>query len=86
MYDQIQEAQDAQTRIQSLNPEQLEAFNRIMEKVDNNEEPTKCFYLDGPGGSGKTYLYAMLMAHIRGRGQIALTFATSGIAATLNYR
>ena len=30
--------QDAQTRIQSLNPEQLEAFNRILEKVDNDDK------------------------------------------------
>ena len=53
-----------------------------MEKVDNNE-PIKCFYLDGPEGSGKTYFYATLMAYIRGRGEIALPFATTGISATL---
>ncbi|GBO34032.1 hypothetical protein AVEN_263275-1 [Araneus ventricosus] len=40
-------------------------------------------FLDGPGGSGKTFLYSALLSFIRGKGDIALPFATTGIAATL---
>ncbi|KAL0301968.1 UNVERIFIED_CONTAM: hypothetical protein Sradi_6473600 [Sesamum radiatum] len=38
---------------------------------------------DGPGGSGKTFLYRALLADVRSRGYIALAVATSGVAAAL---
>jgi ATP-dependent DNA helicase PIF1 len=41
------------------------------------------FFLDGPGGSGKTYLYNILLAKVRSQGKIALAVASSGIAAML---
>ncbi|GBM93424.1 hypothetical protein AVEN_268464-1 [Araneus ventricosus] len=41
-------------------------------------------FLDGPGGSGKPFLYSTLLSFIRGKGgRIALPFATTGIAAAL---
>ena len=38
--------------------------------------------MDGPGGTGKTYLYDTLLATVRGRGGVAPAVA-SGIAALL---
>ena len=43
----------------------------------------RIFFGDGPGGTGKTFLYSMLLASVRARGGIALSVATSGIAALL---
>ena len=83
LYDPFTEKHEADTKILSLNHEQLEAFNQIIHAIDNENSQTRCFYLDGPGGSGKTYLYSTLLSLIRGRGDIALPFATTGIAATL---
>jgi thymidylate kinase len=40
-------------------------------------------FIDGSGGTGKTFLYRTLMASLRSRGQIVLATASSGIAATL---
>src|ERR1044071_8403523 len=39
--------------------------------------------LDGPAGTGKTFLYNTLLAYIRSHGDIALAVASSGIAALL---
>ncbi|XP_035832993.1 ATP-dependent DNA helicase PIF1-like [Helianthus annuus] len=39
------------------------------------------FFIDGPGGTGKTFLYIALLAEIRSRGLIALATASSGAAA-----
>ena len=39
------------------------------------------FFIDGPGGTGKTFLYKALLANIRSRGLIALATASSGVAA-----
>ena len=42
-----------------------------------------CFFVDGPGGSGKTYLYETLLSYVRSKGQVAVAVASSGLAATL---
>ena len=41
------------------------------------------FFVDGPGGTGKTFLYSVLLAAVRSRGDVALAAASSGIAALL---
>jgi hypothetical protein len=77
------EAQIAAQLIPTLNDKQTEAFNKIVAAVDNENEQERYFFLDGPGGSGKTYLYTTLMSFLRGRSNTVLPFATTGIAATL---
>ncbi|XP_073034937.1 uncharacterized protein [Primulina eburnea] len=44
---------------------------------------SRLFFIDGPGGSGKTFLYRSMLAHLRKMGKIIIAVATSGIAATL---
>ena len=41
------------------------------------------FFLDGPAGTGKTYIYNLLLAEIRSRGKYAIAVASSGVAAIL---
>lgn len=41
------------------------------------------FFYYGPFGSGKTYLYSVLKAYYRRKGETVLTFATTGISALL---
>ncbi|XP_028093744.1 ATP-dependent DNA helicase PIF2-like [Camellia sinensis] len=67
--------------IATLNSDQHLAFNSIMEAVECNTGAI--FFVDGPGGTGKTYLYRALLASVRSQGRIAIATATSGIAATL---
>ncbi|XP_074271456.1 uncharacterized protein LOC141595391 [Silene latifolia] len=63
----------------SLNPEQQQVFDTIVEHVRENKPGA--FFVDGPGGTGKTYLYNALYAEVRLLGKIVLPTATSGIAA-----
>ncbi|CAI9281902.1 unnamed protein product [Lactuca saligna] len=67
--------------IYTLNKEQKVAFEMIMDAVSCNKPG--CFFIDGPGGTGKTFLYRALLAKIRSEGHVALVTATSGIAASL---
>ena len=62
-------------------PEQLEAYNRILESV--NAGQGTIFFLNGPGGTGKTYVYRTLCHKLRAEGRIVLCVASSGIAALL---
>ncbi|KAL5647573.1 hypothetical protein ACJX0J_041928, partial [Zea mays] len=41
------------------------------------------FFVDGPGGTGKTYLYRVLLVTLRNQGKIAVATATSGVAASI---
>ncbi|XP_075096269.1 uncharacterized protein LOC142174382 [Nicotiana tabacum] len=69
---------DAQSK---LNPEQEQAFKTILERVDSGR--AGLFFVDGPGGTGKTFLYRALLANLISRGMIALATATSGVAAAI---
>ncbi|MCP3882687.1 MAG: AAA family ATPase [Sulfitobacter sp.] len=61
--------------------EQAAAFDEIVSNVAAGQPGV--FFIDGPAGSGKTFLYEALLNHIRGQGEIALACAWSGIAAVL---
>ncbi|PWZ44727.1 ATP-dependent DNA helicase PIF1 [Zea mays] len=65
----------------SLNEEQRAAYDKIMSAVDTDQDGL--FFVDGPGGTGKTYLYRVLLATLRNQGKIAVATATSGVAASI---
>lgn len=52
-----------------------------MDSIENNNGIL--FFLDGPGGAGKTFLANLILAKVRQSGKIAVAVASSGIAATL---
>lgn len=45
--------------------------------------PHNAFFIDSPGGCGKTFTFNLLLATVRAEGQVALIVATSSIAALL---
>uniref|UniRef100_A0A2N9INS4 ATP-dependent DNA helicase n=1 Tax=Fagus sylvatica TaxID=28930 RepID=A0A2N9INS4_FAGSY len=67
--------------LDKLNHDQRVAYNTIMGVIERKE--SMIFFVDGPGGTGKTFLYRTLLANLRKLGHIAIATATSGIAATL---
>ncbi|XP_050374857.1 uncharacterized protein LOC126792486 [Argentina anserina] len=73
-----QEDHDA---VHQLNEDQALAFNSIKTVIEGCENAI--FFVDGPGGTGKTYLYRALLANLRSNHHIVLATATSGIAATI---
>ncbi|OMO52744.1 DNA helicase PIF1, ATP-dependent [Corchorus olitorius] len=67
--------------LNSLNPEQREIHQTIRQSIDNNE--ARLFFVNGHGGTGKTYLWKTLIAGVRSAGKIVLDVASSGIASLL---
>ncbi|XP_073130774.1 uncharacterized protein [Henckelia pumila] len=63
--------------IKQLNAEQKYAYDRILYYVNNNL--SQIFFVDGAGGTEKTFLYKEILATIRSAGHIALATATSDI-------
>ena len=80
-YNQQEQAVLAAEYIDKLNPDQRSAFQRIGLAITNKTGET--FFLHGPGGIGKTYLYNTLCYDLRSHNKIVLCVASSGIAALL---
>ncbi|XP_039292573.1 uncharacterized protein LOC120353338 [Nilaparvata lugens] len=70
-----------QSNIPKLTWEQKGIYDRIMQMINDGVGGT--FFLDAPGGTGKTFLIRLILATVRSKSDIALALASSGIAATL---
>ncbi|XP_077282750.1 uncharacterized protein LOC143908816 [Temnothorax americanus] len=64
-----------------LTDEQLAVYRQVLSSVESGDG--QVFFLDAPGGTGKTFLINLLLARVRRERGIALAVASSGIAATL---
>nr|XP_027124176.1 uncharacterized protein LOC113740859 [Coffea arabica] len=66
---------------QKLNSRQRYAFDLILDSISSSKG--QAFFVDDPGGTGKTFLYRALLASLRSQGYVAIAVATSGVAASL---
>ena len=80
-YDPEIQADLARQRIPTLTQDQRVAFEKITSAISTGSGET--FFIHGPGGTGKTYLYNTLCNHLRSQLKIVLCVASSGIAALL---
>ena len=65
-----------------LNVDQKNIYNTIINALDD-ESDQKLFFVDGPGGYGKTFLFNMILAKVRSNYGIVIAVASLGIAALL---
>lgn len=80
-YDSEALRETVQRNVPLLNLQQKYAYDTLMKVV--NDGTGGIFFLDAPGGTGKTFLISSILATIRSQNGIALALASSGIAATL---
>ncbi|XP_063981490.1 uncharacterized protein LOC135164764 [Diachasmimorpha longicaudata] len=66
-----------------LNLKQPNIVDEVLNVVESQEPRTAYCYLDGPGGSGKTFVYTTLYHLLRAREKNVHTMAFTGIAAIL---
>ncbi|QRV79981.1 ATP-dependent DNA helicase PIF1 [Ceratobasidium sp. AG-Ba] len=67
--------------IAQLNPQQMNAFHQVYSSAIESRGQT--FFLDGPAGTGKTFLYKALCDKLRSEGRFVICVASSGIASLL---
>ena len=88
--------QDIEANVAKLNQQQRAAFDQILEAVNacktGRSSGCNVFFLDGIGGSGKTFLYKTLLMKLRKQSQeerergehpIAVAMASNGLPAQL---
>ena len=64
-----------------LVPDQAAAYHVILDNMQSGS--SGIIFLDALGGTGKTFLFNLLLAKVRQQKKIAVAVASSGIAATL---
>ncbi|VDL66325.1 unnamed protein product, partial [Nippostrongylus brasiliensis] len=74
-------AAEGAAQYETLNEGQKNAADGILAALDSEEN--RCFFVDGPGGTGKTYLYNTIHNICIGRHKKVLCVAWTGIAANL---
>jgi hypothetical protein len=80
-YDKVNQALMAAERVEKMNGEQRRAFYAIVLSVQDDLGTT--FFLNGPGGTGKSFVYNTLCHELRSEGKIVICVASSGIAALI---
>ena len=80
-YNREEESHMAATMLPQLNPEQQSSYDTVLSAVLSGSGGT--FFLSGPGGTGKTFVYRTLCHTLRGMGHVVICVASSGIAALL---
>lgn len=76
------EAQYVATHESLLNTDQRHCVQYIVHAIQENRR-TAQFFLQGAGGTGKTYLYQYLSSYYRSQQKIVLCVASLGVAALL---
>ena len=73
------------TRIEpTLNAEQRECSNEILSSIENHDPShPNMFFIDGPAGSGKSYLYNFLIHKLRSLFKDVSASALTGLVSTL---
>jgi len=79
-YNIAQLRDDVTRNVPLLNNDQRNIYEAVMHAVACADG---CFFIDGPGGTGKTFLYNVLLSTVRSSGDIAVAVASSEIAALL---
>jgi hypothetical protein len=80
-FDQAELSTFVEMNIPKLLPEQRIVYDKIMQAITS--QSGGFYFIDAPGGTGKTFLISLILANIRSQIHIALAVASSGIAATL---
>lgn len=76
--------QDSEHRIAALNVQQRAIFDTIIHAIQDNAVQQRIFFIDGPGGSGKTFLYNALLHYLRTHLDLSsIAVASTGVAALL---
>ena len=84
-FDRLDAAAEVKDRLACAKPSQKRLLDKIIEAIDHPDDASlaRCFFVDAPGGTGKTFCFNALLAYVHQFGDIALAVASSGIAALL---
>ena len=83
IFDELEQERKTRHNLHTFNQEQTSAYQIILKAVLDSEESKRLFFINAPGGYGKTFLLETVLSTVRSVSKIALAVASTGIAAEL---
>ena len=80
-FDPVHERHEAEKLRAAMYTGQAMAFDAVANALKSGKGGI--FFVDGPGGTGKSFLFQAIIHHARGKGKLPIACAWSGIAATM---
>ena len=80
--DIVHETEQGQHMLQQLNNDQRHIHDTILTAITTNSDQN-CYFVDGPAGTGKTFLYNTIVHNLQALGIKVKCMAYSSIASTL---
>ncbi|CAA7060903.1 unnamed protein product [Microthlaspi erraticum] len=80
-FDKDKEKKEHDRMFDLLNVDQENVYVAVLESVE--KKLGKLFFVYGPGGTGKTFMYKTIIAKLRSIGKVVIPVASAGIAALL---
>ncbi|XP_056843369.1 uncharacterized protein LOC130500247 [Raphanus sativus] len=81
VYDVQKEAETHSMLFDAMNEDQRKVYHAVMQSVEKRSG--QLLFVNGAGGTGKTYLYRTIIARMRSVGKVVIPVASAGIAALL---
>ncbi|XP_010412531.1 PREDICTED: ATP-dependent DNA helicase PIF1-like [Camelina sativa] len=81
LFDVEKERNDHNLLFLTLNEEHKQVYNAVLKSVE--EKSGRLFFVQGPGGTWKTYVYKAIIAKLRSISKVVIPVASAGIAALL---
>lgn len=68
-----------------LLPEQILVFQRLIQAIeaDNNQQISRCFFLNGKAGLGKTFTVNTIVNYLRGQEHVVIITGLTALSVTL---
>ncbi len=82
-YNVTRQAQQLAWDVPLLNQHQRSIYDNVIDTVHDPRPVDKTFFVDGLGGTSKTFLYGCLLSRVRFTGDIVLLMASFGITTLL---
>ena len=76
-----EEQLEGERRKQSLNPNQRDVYDTIVDKINNQNPEDNTVFINAEAGTGKTYLLNAILSTVRGEGHVAFGLASTGVAS-----
>ena len=75
---------EAHRNVRLLNAEQRRTFDAVTAAIESDAIRSRLFFVDGPGGTGKSFLFNTMIAYVKGIAvKEVLAVASSGVASLL---
>jgi hypothetical protein len=82
-YDPVEQRNIVDRNSALFNDEQQTIYTEIIDQLNSSAAEQSQFFIEGPGGCGKSFIFTTVLAYVRANGHMGLALSSTGISAAL---